>query len=115
MEYTWIIAAFIILPLIGQIMSQQNSVNSGSRLQQKFVSLGNMAGKTDEEIFTVAGKPNGIAHMGEGRYIYQWSDTGYNIAILFEDRKVKSIINEFVFVLLIKILSFHTPQSDIFM
>jgi hypothetical protein len=115
MEYTWIIAAFIILPLIGQIMSQQNRVNSGSRLQQKFVSLGNMAGKTDEEIFTVAGKPNGIAHMGEGRYIYQWSDTGYNIAILFEDRKVKSIINEFVFALLIKILSFHTPQSDIFM
>ena len=55
----------------------------GRALHARFMSLGNMTGKTATEIVTVVGRPTSISSMAHGMSLLQWQATGYHIAILF--------------------------------
>ena len=60
----------------------------GNLLATKFQSLGNMSGKTYEEIKKVVGVENSISSTvndaGEVIKIRQWISTGYHITLLFD-------------------------------
>jgi hypothetical protein len=58
----------------------------GMTLIKKFNEIGNMKGKTLEEISKVCGKPNST-HYGYGYILCQWHDTGYHIALKFDNNK----------------------------
>lgn len=72
-------------------MSMYTVTLPGRNLAIRFQSLGDMSGKTLQEIVAVVGPPNARAGMGNNRNLYQWHATGYHIAILFDanNRAVK--------------------------
>ncbi len=71
----------------------------GKVLAQKFVSLGDMSGKTYTEIKKVVGTENSVSRTtnsdGEVVTIRQWMATGYHIVLLFDSEdKFITISNE---------------------
>jgi hypothetical protein len=67
----------------------------GNLLQQKFGNLGQLPGKTKEEIIAVVGPPNSISAAGDGKSLLQWITPGYHVALLFEGEACLGITHEF--------------------
>lgn len=61
---------------------------SGVSLSKKFVSLGDLRGKTLDEIVSVVGEPNATTALGNGQVLKQWQATGYLIALLFDEKNI---------------------------
>jgi stage V sporulation protein K len=55
----------------------------GRALHGRFLSLGNMAGKTADEIIAVVGRPSSISSMAAGLTLMQWQATGCHMALVF--------------------------------
>ena len=55
----------------------------GRALHARFLSLGNMAGRTAAEIIAVVGQPSSVSSMAFGQTLMQWQATGCHIALLF--------------------------------
>lgn len=69
----------------------------GRDLAVKFQSLGDMTGKTFDQIVSVVGLPNARAGMAHNQMLYQWLATGYHIAILFDaNHRVLKITSEYI-------------------
>jgi len=77
------IGGIILYAMMGAVVKAP-----GSLLATKFASLGDMSGKTYEEIKKVVGAENSISttvnDAGEVIKIRQWISTGYHITILFD-------------------------------
>jgi|SRR5579863_1186741 hypothetical protein len=56
----------------------------GRRLNSQFRALGDMTGKTVDEIVAVVGLPSSRSSMAHGQWLLQWQATGYHIAVLFD-------------------------------
>jgi len=68
----------------------------GRELHQRFVSLGDMRGKTADEIIAVVGNPSSISSMAAGRTLLQWQATGCHMALLFgPDGKMVKITHQY--------------------
>jgi hypothetical protein len=61
-------------------------LSSGLGLIKRFNAIGNMKGKTLEEITKVCGRPNST-HYGYGYILCQWYQTGYHIVLEFDNQK----------------------------
>ena len=59
----------------------------GQALGKKFQSLGQMEGKSLDEICAVVGQPTSMSAVGNGKTLYQWMESGFHIAILFDTNK----------------------------
>lgn len=59
----------------------------GKVLNQKFVSLGTLKGKTYDEIVAVCGAPSSNSAI-DGGTVKQWMATGYHIALLFDENNI---------------------------
>ena len=64
----------------------------GGILQQKFVKMGNLQGKTYNEIVAVCGLPRSqssqVSADGKTIQVRQWMATGYHIVLLFDENDV---------------------------
>lgn len=67
----------------------------GNLLQQKFVGLGQLPGKTKSEILAVVGPPNSVSAVGDGKSLLQWITPGYHIALVFDGEVCLGINHEF--------------------
>jgi hypothetical protein len=68
----------------------------GRELHGRFVSLGEMTGKTANEIIAVVGQPTSISSMSAGRRLLQWQATGCHMALLFDaDGRFVEITHQF--------------------
>ena len=89
MEDFWFIW---VLPAVGGIIwwfiTKAVVKAPGNLLQQNFVRLGTLKGKTLNEITTACGKPSAVSAMGNGQTLYQWQATGYHIALLFDENDI---------------------------
>jgi len=56
----------------------------GRALHARFVAVGNMTGKTADEIIAGVGPPRSRSSIAHGRMLLQWQATGYHMAILFD-------------------------------
>jgi hypothetical protein len=57
----------------------------GRNLHQRFIALGDMTGKTaDEVIAAVRCQPISISSMADGGTLLQWQATGCHMALLFD-------------------------------
>ena len=66
----------------------------GRDLNAKFVQLGELKGKSRLEIEAVAGPPNAVSAIAEGKSICQWVQTGYHIALLFNGDTCEGVTHE---------------------
>jgi hypothetical protein len=68
----------------------------GRELHQRFVSLGDMTGKTVDEIISVVGQPSSYSSMAGGQMLVQWQATGCHLALLFgRDGKMVRITHQY--------------------
>ena len=81
-----------ILPVVGGLiyyaLTSAFVKAPGTMLNQKFVNLGTLKGKTLQEITDVAGSPSAISVMGDGTKLYQWQATSYHIALIFDENDI---------------------------
>ncbi len=55
----------------------------GRRLCERFKALGDMTGKTVDEIVAGVGPPTSRSAMPHGQMLLQWQATGYHVAMMF--------------------------------
>lgn len=60
----------------------------GSALQNKFINLGTLKGKTYDEIRNACGPASSISAMGGGIKLRQWIETSYHICLLFDENDI---------------------------
>ena len=81
------ILRFIILSIVK---------TSGRKIRRKFISLGDMKGKSFEEIKDKCGNPRLIFDKTENGFTALWGSFGYAIEIEFIDGKMNVIKNEVI-------------------
>ena len=62
---------------------------------KKFADLGEIRGKTKDEIIAGVGPPNAIDPLPDGKQLLQWMNHGYHIALLFEGEICQGVTTEF--------------------
>ena len=77
---SWIFLLPVIAIVLGTIIKAFGTTPSQS-LNNKFISLGTISGKTYNEIITVVGEPNSKSYVG-GTYVCQWIQPAYHIVLL---------------------------------
>lgn len=86
-------------------MTMYTATLPGRQMALKFQSLGDMTGKTLDQIVRVVGPPNARSLMANNQILYQWQATGYHIAVLFDaNHKFLQITSEHVNV--------HDPDAN---
>jgi len=91
MEFAWgIIGGTILFVIISAMVSAP-----GRSLQNKFVGLGTLVGKSKHEIIAEVGAPNSISSLPNGKTILQWVATGYHIALIFNGDVCEGVSHEF--------------------
>ncbi|MBR5278105.1 MAG: hypothetical protein IKU23_02440 [Clostridia bacterium] len=81
-----------VLPIVGGLIWYAITTAAvkapGTILQQKFVKLGTLKGKTLSEIQSACGAPSSVSSGADGVKIYQWMATGYHIVLLFDENDI---------------------------
>uniref|UniRef100_A0AAU2VTH8 Uncharacterized protein n=1 Tax=Streptomyces sp. NBC_00008 TaxID=2903610 RepID=A0AAU2VTH8_9ACTN len=67
---------------------------SGHRLQQSFAELGDLTGRTADEVISSVGAPISQSMMGPGQTLIQWQSGSYHIGVLFEQGQFAGITSE---------------------
>lgn len=68
----------------------------GRQLHSKFIALGNMTGKTAQEIVAAVGRPTSVSNMANGCTLLQWQKPGCHMALLFDsDMRMLKITHEY--------------------
>lgn len=91
MEFIWVFIGGIVLYAIISAMTTA----PGKSLQNKFVNMGTLTGKSKNEIISIVGSPNSISALPDGKAVLQWMATGYHIALIFNDDICEGVSHEF--------------------
>jgi len=73
----------VLVALISTLVSTPIGA-SGKILQQKFIRLGTLKGRTRVEIIAAVGPPSAQSFTHDGGQLLQWMETGYHIALIFD-------------------------------
>ncbi len=85
-----LIGGFLLYGIIRAII-----LAPGEVLKQKFRDLGDLRGKSLEEIVAVVGTAQSLSGAADGRTIVQWMSAGYHIALIFDaDAKCEGVSHE---------------------
>ena len=82
----WIFLLPIVAIVLGVIIKSFTTTPS-QELNNKFVAMGTLAGKTYNEIVSVVGEPNSKARIGD-TILRQWIQPAYHIGLLFDTKMV---------------------------
>lgn len=98
MEWLIIIGFVCLGAFIGIVINNLQKV-PGKMLQQDFVALGNLQGKTLDEIKEKVGAPNAIqsctvADTGKNGSLCTWAKLPYSITLLFDESNVCLGVNK---------------------
>jgi hypothetical protein len=66
------------------VLSDSGIVSSGRELHARFKSLGDMSGKTLDDVVSVVGPPSSGSSVAFGHTLLQWQETGCHVALLFD-------------------------------
>lgn len=81
--WAWIVGAVVVGGAINAALQQANVTAPGRKLHKKFEDLGDMTGKTKQEIVDVVGPPSSVSELAGGKTLLQWQATGCHMAIRF--------------------------------
>lgn len=80
----WVMfAGTTLLGLILFVLLATGVRQPGRRLERRFQSLGELPGRTRDEIVAAVGQPTGQSIMTGGGLLLRWDVTGYHIAVGF--------------------------------
>lgn len=89
MEFLWIVVGVVIL---GGIIGAMFASGQVQDVQRKFASLGEVPGKTRNEIEAVVGPPVAVSALPDGKKLLQWQIInqagGYHIGLVFDQNDV---------------------------
>ena len=94
--WPWLVGAIVVGGAISAAFAQANVSAPGRELHEKFVSLGDMSGKTKEEIIAVVGQPSSVSALPDGRTLLQWQATGCHMALQFNSEMFEALTHEHV-------------------
>ena len=81
MEWMWFLLAIPVIALIGGALSTSMKSND-------FAAMGDITGKSLDQLTRVVGQPNSISAAPDGGTLYQWmginGGSAYHYAILFD-------------------------------
>jgi urease gamma subunit len=63
----------------------------GKELRRKFEALGELKGKTKQEIIAAVGSPSAISGAADGKTLCQWMKTGFHIGLIFDGEVCEGI------------------------
>jgi len=66
------------------VFSDTSIVSPGRGLHARFKSLGDMSGKTLDDVISVVGPPSSSSSIPFGHTLLQWQETGCHVALLFD-------------------------------
>ena len=66
------------------MLSDNSIVSPGRELHARFKSLGDMSGKTLDDVVSVVGPPSSRSSIAFGHTLLQWQATGCHVALLFD-------------------------------
>ena len=66
------------------MLSDRSIVSPGRELHARFQSLGDMSGKTLDDVVSVVGPPSSGSSIAFGHTLLQWQATGCHVALLFD-------------------------------
>ena len=66
------------------MLSDISLVSPGRELHARFKSLGDMSGKTLDDVVSVVGPPSSSSSIAFGHTLLQWQVTGCHVALLFD-------------------------------
>ena len=66
------------------MLSDSSIVSPGRELHARFKSLGEMSGKTLDDVVSVVGPPSSSSSIAFGHTLLQWQATGCHVALLFD-------------------------------
>lgn len=97
--YTLIFLCVLALPVlvgigIGWWFFFGRHTTAANQLQAKFQSLGDMRGKTYDQIVYVVGLPKTTIGGGEDSVTYIWSVAKYQIALRFKSGVCEGVVSE---------------------
>lgn len=87
---------FLVLGAILRFIILAIAKSSGRKIRRKFVNLGEMKGKTFEEIKSKCGNPRLIFNKSDNSFEAYWGSYGYAIEIEFIDNRMTQIKNEVI-------------------
>ena len=66
----------------------------GQSLATRFVNMGDLRGKTMEQIVEVVGRPQFAATWPDGRLVAEWAHGTYQIALVFKANICEGVLGE---------------------
>jgi len=66
------------------VFTDSSIVSPGRGLHARFKSLGDMSGKTLDDVISVVGPPSSSSSIPFGHTLLQWQETGCHVALLFD-------------------------------
>jgi hypothetical protein len=97
MEFLGIGVLFLLFLLgvgIGWWIISGKPAADARALQNKFVSLGNVKGKTPTQIQQVVGPPKSWAAIGENRTSCSWNTQKYHVTLIFDGDVCEGVSSE---------------------
>lgn len=65
---------------------ESRAPSSGRELSLRLLALGDLRGKSADQLIEILGPPSSISSMAAGRTLVQWQRTSYHVALLFDAR-----------------------------
>ena len=94
MEFLFIILVTVV-PLAAWIVFDALIKSSrGQSLANRFFEMGDLKGKTLEQIVEVVGQPQFMATWPDGRLAVEWAHGTYQIALVFKDNACEGVLGE---------------------
>jgi len=85
---------FVAVIIVFFLLSRMNNAVTSQNLQNSFISLGDMMGKSEKKIISVVGKPNSITNLGSMGSVYYWHSDKYQMSLSFQNGKCTGIVQE---------------------
>lgn len=80
--------------LVATVVVQMSVTSEGRSLQQKFIDLGTLSGRSKDEIVESVGAPNAFSSLADGKALLQWQKPGYHIALIFDGDICEGVSHE---------------------
>lgn len=94
-QFAFIFGVVAIAILLFRIVGSVFLGDPGKELNQKFVKMGSLTGKSKEEIVSKVGGVSSQTTNSDNSFVCTWSAGTYSISVLFSaDNKCEKIIHE---------------------
>lgn len=84
----------VIIAVFVRLIYKAIFIPSGHDLNDKFISLGVLQGKSYDEIVKVVGPPSAIETIEDGQTLHFWHRPAYRIRLIFDKHNICLGVNE---------------------